>query len=116
VKTHDPGYNEQSMGGTEKLMGTEAEEIRAKLPCVSLSIRNSGQVRAIFRGLLANIASKSSVTLSDEPQWNVRDLLVVYFTVLSQDCNYRKSVKLTFQHVITNKSFDDKQISLLLIT
>jgi hypothetical protein len=87
LKTHDPSYNEQSMEGTEKLMRTEAEEIRAKLPCVS--IRNSRKVRSIFRGLLSIMPSNSSVTLNDELQSNVRELLVVYSTVLSQDCSYK---------------------------
>lgn len=100
VKTHDLSYNEQSMEGTEKLMRTEAEDIRAKLPCVSLSIRYSGQLRSIFRGLLTIIASNS----------NVRELLVVYFIAMSQECSYKKSVKLTFQYVAIKKSFDDKQI------
>jgi hypothetical protein len=66
MKTHDPSYNAQSMEGTEKLMRREAGEIRAKLPCVSLSIRNSGQVRSILGGLLIIIACNITVALNDE--------------------------------------------------
>jgi hypothetical protein len=61
-------------------MRTEVEEIRAKLPCVSSSSRNSGQVRSIFRGLLIIIVSNNSVTLNGELQSNARELLVVYYS------------------------------------